>query len=429
MVKWPNFRNFIGENQIVMNKNKPLDQIRSTDAKALNRTSKLVNKSEFNGSILDRLMNFAVSVPDFRRSDKGNIRHRLADIIILMIFARECGCVGRADIIEFGHHHLNKFRRLGILSNGVPSESTLCRVENGINDHAMADRMQDFAEAFHKELLKKDCGTEIICIDGKAERGTVQQNGRNPDIVSAYSFNTGITLATEACLEKSNEIKAVPLLLDKIEPEGKIFTADAMSMQKNIIDMIRRNGGDFLIELKANQRALRYGVEDRLREHTPLYSYTTGPELGHGRIETRTYRIYDGLEIIADKEKWGGNMTVVEYESDTVKKSTGAHTSEKRLYVSSLPTDTPALGHFVRSHWSIESMHWGLDVNLMQDRIRRKSPRAARNLDTIQRIVFSVFSIWKGRRKKRSDKKKGVAELMRHVSMSFTRLLHFLNQK
>lgn len=429
MVEWPNFRNFIGDNQIVMNKNKPLDQVRSTGANALNLTSKLVNKSEFNGSILERLMDFANSVPDFRRSDKGNIRHRLADIIILMIFARECGCVGRADIIEFGYHHLNKFHRLGMLRKGVPSESTLCRIENGINDHTMADRMQDFAEVFHKELLKKSCGTEIICIDGKAERGTVQQNGRNPDIVSAYSFNTGITLATEACQEKSNEIKAVPLLLSKIELAGKIVTADAMSMQMNIIDIIRRNGGEFLIELKANQRALRYGVEDRLREHAPLYSYTTGPELGHGRIETRTYRIYDGLEIIADREKWGGNMTVVEYQSDTVKKSTGAHTSEKRLYVSSLPTDTPALGHLVRSHWAIESMHWGLDVNLMQDGIRRKSPRAARNLDTIQRIVFSVFSIWKGLRKKRSDKKKGVAELMRHISMNFTKLLRFLSQK
>jgi hypothetical protein len=200
-----------------MNKNKPLDQVRSTGANALNLTSKLVNKSEFNGSILERLMDFANSVPDFRRSDKGNIRHRLADIIILMIFARECGCVGRADIIEFGYHHLNKFHRLGMLRKGVPSESTLCRIENGINDHTMADRMQDFAEVFHKELLKKSCGTEIICIDGKAERGTVQQNGRNPDIVSAYSFNTGITLATEACQEKSNEIKAVPLLLNKIE--------------------------------------------------------------------------------------------------------------------------------------------------------------------------------------------------------------------
>lgn len=374
-------------------------------------------------------MDFARSVPDFRRSDKGNIQHRLADIIILMILARECGCVGRADIIEFGHLHLNKFHRLGILRNGVPSESTLCRAENGINDHAMADRMQDFAGAFHKELLKKGCGMEIICIDGKAERGTVLKNGRNPDIVSAYSFNTGITLATEACQEKSNEIKAVPRLIDKLDIAGKIVTADAMSMQKDIIDKIRKKGGDFLIELKANQRSLRYGVEDRLKGHTPLYSYTEGPELSHGRIETRTYSIYDGLDIIADKEKWGGNMTVVEYESDTIKKSTGAHTSERRLYVSSMPTDTPALGSFVRNHWSVESMHWGLDRNLQQDRIKRKSARAARNLDTIQRMVHSVFSIWKCLRKKRADKKKGMAELMRLVSASFTRLMRFLCQK
>ena len=170
-------------------------------------------------------------------------------------------------------------------------------------------------------------------------------------------------------------------------------------------------------------------MEDSIKAITPVYSYTVGPELGHGRIETGTYRIYDGLEIIADKEKWDGNMTVVEYEADTVRKSTGVRTSEKRLYVSSLPADTPALGHFVRSHWSIESMHWGLDVNLLQDGIKRKSPRAARNLDTIQRIVFSIFSIWKGLRKKRADKNKGVAGLMRHISMSFTRLLRFLNQK
>lgn len=173
---------------------------------------------------------------------------------------------------------------------------------------------------------------------------------------------------------------------------------------------------------------MRYGIEDRLVAHTPVYSYTEGPELAHGRIETRTYRIYDGLDIIADKEKWGGNMTIIEYESSTVKKSTGIHTSEKRLYVSSLPTDTRKLGTIVRNHWSIESMHWGLDYNLQQDNIKRKSTRAARNLDTIQRIVYSVFSIWKGLRKKRSDKNKGIAELMRHIAMSFTRLMRFLSQ-
>ncbi|WP_317045998.1 ISAs1 family transposase [Bacteroides zoogleoformans] len=201
-------------------------------------------------------------------------------------------------------------------------------------------------------------------------------------------------------------MKAVPLLLvNKIDICGKIVTADTMSMQKDIIDKIREEGGDFLIELKANQRSLCYGVGDRIKEHAPLYSYTEGPELGHGRIETRTYRICDGLDIIADKEKWGGNMTIIEYESDTVKKPSGAHTSEKRLYVSGLPTNTPALGSIVRKHRAIESMHWGLDLNLLQDKVKRKSVKAARNLDTMQRIVYSLFSIWRGLRKKQSDKR------------------------
>ncbi len=260
---------------------------------------------------------------------------------------------------------------MGMLKNGIPSEATLCRVENGIDDPAMADSMQAFAENFHNELFKACRDREIVCVDGKAERGTVQENGRSPDIVSAYSFNTGITIATEACKEKSNEIKAVPILLDKIDISGKIVTADAMSMQKDIVEKIRKKGGDFLIELKANQPSLRYGIEDRLVEHTPVYSYTEGPELAHGRIETRTYRVYDGLDIIADKKKWGGNMTIIEYESSTVKKSTGVHTSEKRLYVSSMPTDTPQPGTIVRNHWSIESMHWGLDHNLQQDNFSR----------------------------------------------------------
>ena len=89
----------------------------------------------------------------------------------------------------------------------------------------------------------------------------------------------------------------------------------------------------------------------------------------------------------------------------------------------------PDVGAVVRGHWSIESMHWGLDFNLCQDKIKRKFPKDARNLDTIQRIVHSVFSIWKGLRKKLSDKNKGIAELMRAISMRFTKLMRFLSQK
>ena len=408
---------------------KPLNQFRSIESCEPARAAKVHKKFDTRRSILEELRAFASSVPDFRRLDKGNIRHRLDDIIMLIILGRIAGCVGRSEMIEFGRYNLNKLRKLGMLKNGVPSEATLCRVENGINDMDMADRMQQFAEIFLDRLACVCRTIEILCIDGKAERGTVQENGRNPDIVSAYSFNTGTILATEACQKKSNEIKAVPILLNKIDVAGKIITADAMSMQKDIVEIIRKKGGNFLIELKANQPSLRYGIEDRLVGHTPVYSYTEGPELAHGRIETRTYRIYDGRDIIADKEKWGGNMTIVEYESSTVKKSTGTHTSEKRLYVSNMPSDTPRLGIIVRNHWSIESMHWSLDHNFQQDNIKRKSTRAARNLDTIQRLVYSVFSIWKGLRKKQSDKNKGIAELMRCISMSFTRLMHFLSQK
>lgn len=381
------------------------------------------------GSILNRLVDFAFSVPDFRRTDKGNIRHVLGDIIILMVFARMSKCHRRADIIEYGKHNLHKFQSLNLLKNGVPSEPTLCRVENGIDESGLADKMAEVIRTFYHELVKA-CGVlETICIDGKAMCGTVQPNGRNPDIVSAYSLSTGLTLATEACGEKSNEIKAVPLLLDKIDIAGSLVTADAMSMQKEIISKIREKKGYFLIELKANQRALRYGVEDKIRQAAPQFTYTEGPELGHGRIETRTYNVYDGLELIADKDKWGGNLTVVEFVSRCIKKSTGAETAESRLYVSSLPINTPWIGNAVRNHWSIESMHWGLDFNLLQDSIKRKTTKAARNLDTLQRIVFSLFSVWKGRRKKLSDKAKGAAQLMRVVSGSFTRLLHFLSQK
>ena len=128
---------------------KPLDQDILIDANVHNHTTKVHNKLDSQGSIMERLIDFASSVPDFRRLGKGNIRHKLSDIIILMIFARASKCVGRSEIIEFGRHNLNKFLKLGMLKNGVPSEATLCRVEQGIDDTTLADRMQAFTEAFH----------------------------------------------------------------------------------------------------------------------------------------------------------------------------------------------------------------------------------------------------------------------------------------
>ena len=132
-----------------MNQIKPLDQVFSIEADAHNHITKVVNKFGSRNSILYRLKEFSSSVPDFRRSCKGNIRYRLDDIIMLMILARSSKCVTRTEIIEFGRHNLNKFRKLGMLKNGVPSEATLCRVEHGLDKLALADRMQEFAKLFH----------------------------------------------------------------------------------------------------------------------------------------------------------------------------------------------------------------------------------------------------------------------------------------
>ena len=134
--------------------------------------------------------------------------------------------------------------------------------------------------------------------------GTVLANGRNPDIVSAYSFNTGITLATEACQEKSNEIKAVPQLIDKLDIAGKIVTADAMAMQKDIIDRIRGKGADFFIELMPTSLrcVTEWKTDSKSISRYILIRKVPNSVMEESRQEHTN--IYDGLEIIADKEKW-----------------------------------------------------------------------------------------------------------------------------
>ena len=151
---------------------------------------------------------------------------------MLVILGRLSKCITRAEILQFGKRHLKRLQAKGLFPHGLPSEATLCRVFQCIDDEKMAERMSAFADVFRKEISSSS--TDIICIDGKVMRGTLYDNGRNPDIVSAYSHRSGFTLATDVCKEKSNEIKSVPRLLDKPDVSGCVVTADAMSFQNYI---------------------------------------------------------------------------------------------------------------------------------------------------------------------------------------------------
>lgn len=235
-----------------MSKSKPLDQISSTVADALSPTTKVQNISEFSESIMSSLRATASKCPRLPTDRQGkhpsqtqryhHAVHSGAHVKASLQSRDNC-------LRTIQSQEVPGQRNAGERSS---SEPTLCRIEQGMDEEYLAGKMADFKAPYHRELTKDD-EPDIICIDGKSMRGTVQNNGRNPDVVSAYSSTAGITLATEACQEKSNEIKAGPKLLDKLDVKGQVITADAMSMQKDIIDKIREKGADFVIELKANQ--------------------------------------------------------------------------------------------------------------------------------------------------------------------------------
>lgn len=150
---------------------------------------------------MSHLREFVTTVPEYRRTSKGNYKHKLEDIVMLVIMARLSKCITRSDILEFGKQGLNRLQSMGMFRRGLPSEATLRRVFQRIDHEKMAARLSASAAVFYKETTINT--TNIICIDGKAMRGTSYENGHNPDIVSAYSLQSGFTLATISVRRKA----------------------------------------------------------------------------------------------------------------------------------------------------------------------------------------------------------------------------------
>lgn len=344
----------------------------------------------------ERLRRLVCSVCDYRKTHKKNFRHPLPDMLILSVLARLCGCGTRKEIIHFGERNLQLLQTTyGILPKGVPSEATLCRMEKSIDDEAFARLYAEFALVLSDDIDPPSDGLPAIkAIDGKFMRGTTLENGRWPDIVSIYDVGRGIATDTEACQEKSNEIKATPKLIERatFEP-GTVVTADAMNCQTEIINLIRKKGAHYFIALKANQRALRYSVEDTLPGMTPDDEYHPEVEIGHGRIHERHCRVFYGVDGISGIDRFKDVCAVAEVATHTIHKATGEEASQTRYYITSLRGSAQLMDYISRKHWGIENnQHWELDTLQGQDATKRKYPKAARNLDTIQKIVHAVIA-------------------------------------
>lgn len=338
-------------------------------------------------------MEFLAGIPDPRRTNRGDFKYPLPDVMVMLCLGRLCGRVSRRDIISFTEAHLDTLQsRLGILEKGCPSEPTLCRLEKGIDPDAMA---RLYAGLAAKSLLPMEDGRlRMLAMDGKYARGTTLADGRCPDIVTLYSPDDGIALGTEMCEEKSNEIKAGPKLLDTVDISGTLVTADAMSCQKGIVSTIRERGADYLIGLKANQKSLLWDAEDRLAELAPDDRYLPPVTLAHGRIEDRKCLVYRNLEGIRTAGEWKDLRAIIRIDVHKIDKKSGKKSDETRFYITSLAIDARTLHDYAQKHWAIENnLHWTLDTSLHQDAIKRKHKEAARNLDTVQKTVLLLLNV------------------------------------
>lgn len=338
---------------------------------------------------------------------KGKTQHNLLDILVIAL----CGVLSGADswelIVDVGKARYSWFKSFLQLPNGIPSHDTFRRVFSLLDPEQFSDCFIRWTEAILPAL-----SGDIVAIDGKALRAASQRSGSPLNMVTAFAVGNGIALGQMKSKGKKNEIKTIPLLLDKLMLEGCIVTLDAMGCQRDIAKKINQQRADYVIALKGNQGSLHDDVKtylDGIIDHKALkveHDYFETTDKGHGRLEVRRYYITEQIDWLPNKEKWLGLKSVGCVES---KRITHDHESiERRYYITSLPASAKPFGHAVREHWGIEnSMHWILDVIFNEDRILQSLGNAAENMALLRRLAINLLK--RNPRKKTLKSKKLLA--------------------
>jgi predicted transposase YbfD/YdcC len=335
-----------------------------------------------------------IQVADKRQAKK--IRHKMSDIIALVFFALLANANDWVSIEIFGREHETLLRKYLELPNGIPSHDTIQRV------FAMVS--PEFLQGFQKlwnEMLSSDEGDrikKILALDGKTQRGNGNKNQKANHIVSAVDEN-GFCLGEKRVNEKSNEITAIPQLLDDLNIKGNIITTDAMGAQTEIVKKIRKKHADYVLALKGNQHSLHDDVKLYFAdpELTAKCAYIKTVEKAHGGVEKREYWQTDDIGWLRQKEDWSGLKSIAMTRNTVFKDN--KETSETRYFISSLPVDVKEVARAIRGHWMVESHHWHLDVTFREDDNHTLEKQAAFNLSILRKLALSVLKIYEAGKK------------------------------
>ena len=250
-------------------------------------------------SDLKLLATILYRMPEPRRTNKGNIRHKLVDIIVITLCAIICRCDSFVAVEYLGHEREEYFRDFLELPNGIPEADTFRRVFERLNPKALASCLNEWLGIEHE----KRC---VVAIEGKTICGSENEKHKAFHVVSAFVAENQLTLGEVTVPEKTNEIKAIPELLDLIDVEGGIVTLDAMGCQKKIVEKITKQKADYAIALKGKQEEFHSDVALYFSEFANSHPAHTTVEKGHGRVETREYRLCTDIGWLEKSDCWKG---------------------------------------------------------------------------------------------------------------------------
>ena len=318
-----------------------------------------------------------------RRTGYGNIRHKLEDIIIIGLCTVICGGEDFVDMEEFGKSRREYLAKFLELPNGIPDSDTFRRVFEKLNPSELSSCLIKWVSI---EREKRS----IIAIDGKTICGSGNYDHKAYHVVSAFVAESQITLGEITVEEKTNEITAVPELLDLIDVKGEIVTADAMSCQKKIVEKIILKKADYTIGLKQNQPMLYQDAEDYFNEYGAKLPSKIIHEKNHGRIEKREYRILTDLSWLEQKGEWKGLKALGMAKSKITENNEIREYT--RYFITSL-TDIDEFADSVRKHWSIENqLHWCLDVIFREDASRARKDNSPLNMNVLRKTALNLVS-------------------------------------
>lgn len=331
---------------------------------------------------IEKLAEQLQQVKDPRRQ-WGHKRHRLEDILVVGLCTIVCGGEDFTDMESFGRERKEWLGSFLKLPNGIPDSDTFRRVFEKVDPQELSNILGEWLEVHREER-------GVVSVDGKTMRGSVGDGHKAYHVVSAFVRENRITLGEIKTEEKSNEITAVPELLEMLDLEGSIVTADAMSCQRAIASKITEKEADYVLGLKSNQPALLEDVALFFKEFTEECSHTQTLEKGHGRVEKREYALSSDLDWLAQKTDWE-NLNAIGAVKSTVTEN-GETRMETRYFITSL-TAVETFAHAVRAHWGIENqLHWCLDVIFREDASRARRDNSPLNLNVMRKTALPLLS-------------------------------------